>query len=335
MWISLSSNKITGEIPRGIGNLVNLAILQMGNNSLSGQIPAELGNCRSLIWIELNSNELSGSIPSELADQAGLVVAGIVSGKKFAFRRNEAGIACRGAGGLVEFEGVRPERLDRFFTVHSCPTTSIYSGMELSTFSSNGSIFYLDLSYNSLSGTIPDQLGNMNHLHVLNLGHNLLTGIIPSSFGGLRAVEVLDLSHNILNGFIPESLTTLSFLSNLDVSNNNLTGPIPSGGQFQTFPTSIYENNSCLCSLPFLLPCGGRDCPMVTNTLVRKHSEVKIDWNILSAEFGFIVGFGSFIIPLVFCMRLRKLFFDTMEDVAYRILPLTVTRKWLSWTTSR
>ncbi|EXB50695.1 Serine/threonine-protein kinase BRI1-like 1 [Morus notabilis] len=288
IWISLSSNQITGGIPRGIRNLANLAILQMGNNSLSGQIPAELGMCRSLIWLDLNSNQLSGSIPSELTDQAGLVVPGTVSGKQFAFVRNEGGTACRGAGGLVEFEGVRPERLERFPMVHSCPSTRIYSGMTMYTFSSNGSMIYLDLSYNSLSGTIPDKLGNMNYLQVLNLGHNMLTGTIPGSFGGLKMVGVLDLSHNNLSGFIPGSLATLSFLSDLDVSNNNLTGSIPSGGQLTTFPASRYDNNSGLCGLP-LLPCSARNRSAGLNTRGRKQSMAA----------GMIIGIAFFVLCIL------------------------------------
>ncbi|KAL5577733.1 hypothetical protein UlMin_019432 [Ulmus minor] len=257
IWISISSNRLTGEIPASIGSLNKLAILQMGNNSLSGLIPAELGNCQSLIWLDLNSNSLSGSIPSELANQAGLVIPGIVSGKQFAFVRNEGGTACRGAGGLVEFEGVRADRLENFPMLHACPSTRIYTGKTVYTFSSNGSMIYLDLSYNSLSGTIPEKLGVMSYLQVLNLGHNDLTGNIPDSFGGLKAVGVLDISHNNLQGFVPGSLATLTFLSDLDVSNNNLTGPIPSGGQLTTFPSSRYENNSGLCGLP-LSPCGSQ-----------------------------------------------------------------------------
>ncbi|KAF8409828.1 hypothetical protein HHK36_005907 [Tetracentron sinense] len=255
IWVSLSSNRLIGEIPDRIGNLKNLAILQLGNNSLNGDIPPELGMCRSLIWLDLNSNGLTGSIPPELANQAGLIIPGLVSGKQFAFVRNEGGTACRGAGGLVEFEGIRTERLAGFPMIHSCPSIRIYTGLTVYSFTSNGSMIYLDLSYNSLSGTIPDNFGSMYYLQVLNLGHNRLTGTIPVSLGGLKEIGVLDLSHNYLEGFVPGSFGTLSFLSDLDVSNNNLTGPIPSTGQLTTFPASRYENNSGLCGVP-LPPCG-------------------------------------------------------------------------------
>ncbi|KAG5048902.1 hypothetical protein AAZX31_04G108900 [Glycine max] len=255
IWVSLASNRLTGEITAGIGNLNALAILQLGNNSLSGRIPPEIGECKRLIWLDLNSNNLTGDIPFQLADQAGLVIPGRVSGKQFAFVRNEGGTSCRGAGGLVEFEDIRTERLEGFPMVHSCPLTRIYSGWTVYTFASNGSMIYLDLSYNLLSGSIPENLGEMAYLQVLNLGHNRLSGNIPDRLGGLKAIGVLDLSHNSLNGSIPGALEGLSFLSDLDVSNNNLTGSIPSGGQLTTFPAARYENNSGLCGVP-LSACG-------------------------------------------------------------------------------
>nr|XP_010928900.1 brassinosteroid LRR receptor kinase BRL1-like [Elaeis guineensis] len=255
IWVSFSGNRLVGGIPSGIGNLQNLAILQLGNNSLSGEIPPELGSCRNLIWLDLNSNALSGSIPSALASQTGLIVPGIVSGKQFAFLRNEGGNICPGAGVLFEFESIRPERLANFPLVHSCPSTRIYTGTTVYSFASNGSMIYLDLSYNLLSGTVPESLGTMDYLQVLNLGHNKLMGTIPASFGGLRMIGALDLSHNDLTGYIPGALGTLTFLSDLDVSNNHLTGPIPTSGQLTTFPAARYENNSGLCGVP-LPPCG-------------------------------------------------------------------------------
>ncbi|XP_044473876.1 receptor-like protein kinase BRI1-like 3 [Mangifera indica] len=285
IWISLSSNLLSGEIPAGIGDLLHLAVLQLGNNSLTGQIPSELGKCRSLIWLDLNSNNLNGALPSALANQAGLVMPGIVSGKQFAFVRNEGGTSCRGAGGLVEFEGIRPERLEGFPMVHSCPYTRIYSGMTVDTFTSNGSMIYLDLSYNSLTGNIPESIGSLSYLQVLNLGHNRLTGNIPYSFGDLKAIGVMDLSHNHFQGPIPGSLGSLSFLSDLDVSNNNLSGPIPSGGQLTTFPASRYENNSGLCGLP-LPPCGSRSHSVSFRTRENKRT----------LEAGVIIGITFFVL---------------------------------------
>lgn len=255
IWVSLSGNKLMGEIPTNMGSLKNLAILQVGNNMLSGQIPSELGSCQNLIWLDLTSNRLSGPIPGELAAQTGLIVPGIVSGKSFAFLRNEGGNICPGAGQLFEFEGIRPERLAKFPRVHTCSWTRIYTGTTVYSFTKNGSMMYMDLSYNFLSGPIPAEFGQMDYLQVLNLGHNDLTGTIPDSFGGMKLIGALDLSHNHLTGTIPGAFGTLSFLNDLDVSNNNLTGPIPSGGQLTTFLPSRYDNNSGLCGLP-LPPCG-------------------------------------------------------------------------------
>ncbi|GFP99129.1 serine/threonine-protein kinase bri1-like 1 [Phtheirospermum japonicum] len=281
IWVTLASNRISGEIPSDIGNLVNLAILQLGNNSLSGPIPVGIGKCRSLIWIDLNSNDLTGPVPPEVAAQTGLLSPGAITGKLFAFVRNEGGTNCRGAGGLVEFDGIRNDRLENFYMIRSCTRTRIYSGVAVYTFAGNGSLIYLDLSYNNLSGTIPENLGSMAYLQVLNLGHNNMTGEIPFSFGGLRSVGVLDLSHNRLQGFIPGSLVGLSFLSDFDVSNNNLSGTIPSGGQLTTFPAPRYENNTGLCGVPLPL-CGSGNSHHSSNSSNRGKKE--------SLAVGMVIG---------------------------------------------
>ncbi|KAH7660288.1 Non-specific serine/threonine protein kinase protein [Dioscorea alata] len=268
VWVSLSGNQLTGEIPDSISNLQNLAILQLAINSLSGKIPLELGHCKNLIWLDLYSNKFNGYIPSSLASESGLITPGIVSGKQFAFLRNEVGNICAGAGVLFEFEGIRPERLADFALGHSCHQTRIYTGTTVYSYAGNGSMIYLDLSYNSLSGNIPENFGTMNYLQVLNLAHNELTGVIPESLGGMKMAMELDLSNNHLTGVIPASLGALTFLSDLDVSNNNLTGPIPTGGQLITFPPSRYANNSGLCGVP-LLPCASQQFSNGSNSYAR------------------------------------------------------------------
>ena len=61
-------------------------------------------------------------------------------------------------------------------------------------------------------------------------------------------------------------------------------------------------------------------------------SQKNIDWNLLSAEIGFIFGFGFVIGPLLFCKRWRKWYFERVDDVILKISLLIVSRKWFSWT---
>ncbi|KAJ4950992.1 hypothetical protein NE237_027824 [Protea cynaroides] len=255
-WISLSSNQLSGEIPAWIGRLSNLAILKLGNNSFYGSIPPEIGDCRSLIWLDLNSNHLTGTIPPTLGKQSGNIAVGLITGKRYVYLKNDGSSHCQGAGNLLEFAGIRQDGLNRVPTRHQCNFTRVYIGNTAYTFNNNGSMIFLDLSYNMLEGSIPKELGIMYYLMILNLGHNNLSGPIPPEMGSLKNVAVLDLSHNKFEGSIPPSFSSLSLLSEIDLSYNNLSGVIPESGQLATFPAYRYANNPGLCGYP-LPACGG------------------------------------------------------------------------------
>nr|TKR63802.1 serine/threonine-protein kinase BRI1-like 2 [Populus alba] len=263
-WISLTSNQFTGEIPREFGLLSRLAVLQLANNSLSGEIPTELGNCSSLVWLDLNSNELTGEIPPRLGRQLGAkALSGILSGNTLVFVRN-VGNSCKGVGGLLEFAGIKAERLLQVPTFKTCDFTIMYSGAVLSRFTQYQTLEYLDLSYNELRGKIPDEFGGMMALQVLELSHNQLSGEIPASLGQLKNLGVFDASHNRLQGQIPDSFSNLSFLVQIDLSSNELTGEIPQRGQLSTLPATQYANNPGLCGVP-LTPCGSGNSHTASN----------------------------------------------------------------------
>ncbi|KAF8678499.1 hypothetical protein HU200_046253 [Digitaria exilis] len=249
-WISLASNQLSGPIPSWLGQLSNLAILKLSNNSFSGPIPAELGDCQSLVWLDLNSNQLNGSIPAELAKQSGKMNVGLVIGRPYVYLRNdELSSECRGKGSLLEFSSIRPEDLNRMPSKKICNFTRVYMGSTEYTFNKNGSMIFLDLSFNQLDSEIPKELGSMYYLMIMNLGHNLLSGLIPPELASAKKLAVLDLSHNQLEGPIPNSFSSLS-LSEINLSNNQLNGSIPELGSLATFPRISYENNSGLCGFP-------------------------------------------------------------------------------------
>lgn len=264
-WISLSSNRLTGFIPSWIGSMPNLAILKIGNNSLSGPIPEEIGNCKSLVWLDLNSNMLNGSIPRTIAKQSGNIAVGLVKGKKYVYLRNDGSSECHGSGNLLEFAGIRQEEIDRIPTRQSCNFTRVYMGSTSYTFNNNGSMIFVDLSYNRLQGDIPKEFGDMFYVFIINLGHNALSGPIPPEFGKLGILGILDLSHNSLEGPIPQSLSGLAMLAELDLSYNNLSGQIPDVGQFATFPPYRYAHNPSLCGFP--LP----KCSLNSSSAVVQH----------------------------------------------------------------
>ncbi|XP_031286457.1 receptor-like protein 33 [Pistacia vera] len=72
--IDFSNNYFHGEIPRVIGNLHALRLLNLSHNNLSGCIPSSLGNSIALESLDLSSNKLTGKIPWQLANLSFLQV---------------------------------------------------------------------------------------------------------------------------------------------------------------------------------------------------------------------------------------------------------------------
>ncbi|KAI3856434.1 hypothetical protein MKW98_008886 [Papaver atlanticum] len=66
--LNLSNNRLSGSLPRSIGNFMGLKILQLSGNRFSGKIPSELGNLKHLLKLDMSKNKLSDELPPEIGD---------------------------------------------------------------------------------------------------------------------------------------------------------------------------------------------------------------------------------------------------------------------------
>ncbi|KAK3423617.1 hypothetical protein EUGRSUZ_F00281 [Eucalyptus grandis] len=87
----------------------------------------------------------------------------------------------------------------------------------------------LALSFISISGKIPDSIGEFKNLKTLYLSNCTLTGSIPSLLVNLTKLTSLYLSHNELTGHIPSFVVKLEQLMDVDLSFNNFTGVLDLG----------------------------------------------------------------------------------------------------------
>uniref|UniRef100_A0A2N9G6A4 Leucine-rich repeat-containing N-terminal plant-type domain-containing protein n=1 Tax=Fagus sylvatica TaxID=28930 RepID=A0A2N9G6A4_FAGSY len=64
--IDVSNNNLDGPIPKELGELKSLLVLNLSHNAFIGHIPQSLGNLTMLESLDLSSNKLTGEIPVQL-----------------------------------------------------------------------------------------------------------------------------------------------------------------------------------------------------------------------------------------------------------------------------
>ncbi|CAN1774935.1 Receptor-like protein EIX2 [Linum perenne] len=109
----------------------------------------------------------------------------------------------------------------------------------------------LDLSNNTLSGILPNSLGNCSHLTVLKLGVNNFTGEVPGVLANATNLSYLDLADNHFEGSFPSFISELKQLVVLIMGQNHFSGKIPPFiGNLQNIRIMIMESNFFTETIP-------------------------------------------------------------------------------------
>ncbi|RZR75056.1 hypothetical protein BHM03_00048692 [Ensete ventricosum] len=251
MWFEFDDNHIAGSIPADIGNLVSLTSVRMKSNLLTGGIPAALGSLAKLEIIDLSGNRFTGGIPATLGNLSRLTVLQLYSNRLQGPIPPTLGncalelldLSFNQLNGTVPKEILSIPTLTRFLNV----SYNSLAGSLTPQVGNMKNIGQFDISGNRLSGTIPRTLGDCQQLDSLDMAGNSFQGSIPSSFSQLKGLQSLDLSRNNLSGLIPEFLGNFRFLSYLNLSFNNFEGELPKHGIFANLTALSVLGNSKLC----------------------------------------------------------------------------------------
>ncbi|XP_073136014.1 uncharacterized protein [Henckelia pumila] len=206
----LTGTSVSGEIPRGFGELANMEQLTLSRNNFEGKISAIIfHNLQKLKVLDLSENGFKGSLPESIGNLTDLL--------KLDLSYNE-------------FSGRIPEMIKNLNRLE-------FLDLSYNRFGNFGVPLFLSelpglkevyLSGNFLGGQIPEIWENLGGILGIGLSGVGLFGNIPKSMGvNLRKVSYLGLDNNRLEGIVPEEFGALEFVTELNLENNNLTGRVP------------------------------------------------------------------------------------------------------------
>ncbi|KAJ7521935.1 hypothetical protein O6H91_19G075900 [Diphasiastrum complanatum] len=264
--MDLSYNNFSGIIPQSIGRLSNLTYLSLSNNALQGSISATLNELFNLSELILHNNNLSGSIPPLGALQqlstldasnnglTGQFPSGLPpSLMQLSLRGNRLG------GSLpASLSSIPPELMVLDLSNNNMTGTVAASLFQLPA------LQQLNLSRNQFTAIVvaDDVMSNgiESHLVAVDMSYNRISGALPNFFGSMGKLSALSLRYNLFTGAIPLSYaskakaneTNSQPLARLFLDGNYLSGHVPS----PFFKTSIHNR----ISASFILNCL-RSCP--------------------------------------------------------------------------
>ncbi|KAG4177188.1 hypothetical protein ERO13_A11G288400v2 [Gossypium hirsutum] len=227
--ISLLGNRLTGSIPRELANLKNLTSLVLENNRLSGTLPAALGNLPKIERLHLSSNNFTGEIPEMFASLTSLKQFRISDNNftgqipDFIFRNwtnlEEIYIEASGLSGPIPSINATLENLKYIIISDLNGADTTFSQLLIDA--ALPKLDRLMLRSCNLIGEIPVSFGTFTSIKILDLSFNRLSGKIPDELSNLDDFDNMFLNGNNFNGSVPQWI--LETREKVDLSYNNFT----------------------------------------------------------------------------------------------------------------
>ncbi len=253
------NNNMVGTLPADIGNLTAIKwLIASGNDGLTGPIPAEIGNLTNLETLGFYNCSLTGTIPVEILNLTKLQTLELSFNNFDAAPMPDFGQLTRLNSLTIEecnFTGDIPAGLSGLTllqNLYMSNNPNLNQG-PIPDLSACTSLSHLGMYSCNCNGTVPLWLLQSNTISGINISGNSLTGTLPSNFANRTNIQELDLGYNQwdlsasfpdfseyaslqrlrltscnLSGTIPAWLADLTELNTLQLGNNMLGGSIPS-----------------------------------------------------------------------------------------------------------
>ncbi|MBA0849932.1 hypothetical protein Goshw_022907 [Gossypium schwendimanii] len=251
---SISKNRLNGEIPSSICNLVDSefgVLLDLAHNNLSGAIPKCLG-LRNIFILDLQMNRFHGNIPDFCVEENHRLQTLNLNNNDFDGSLPKSLANCVDLEvlnlGNNKINDIFPHWLGNLPRLQVLALRSNYFHGQITHFENEShfsTLRILDLSHNKFSGLMPTtyftSFQGMMSLADVQMGYIgaedtyyrvsvavTMKGVDIELEKILTVFAAIDMSSNKFEGTIPETVGNLISLQVLNFSHNHLTGHIPS-----------------------------------------------------------------------------------------------------------
>ncbi|KVH93307.1 probable LRR receptor-like serine/threonine-protein kinase At4g36180 [Cynara cardunculus var. scolymus] len=226
LTIDLSDNKFSGPIPTALFFLPNLQTLILRSNSFSGTIPPAISSLTSIQTLDVSHNSLTGSLPDTLSSLT-------LTRLDLSFNK---------------LTGPIP-KLPKNLLELAIKSNLLSGYLSKTSFNELTQLEVVELSDNSLTGTIPGWFFLQPSIQQVNLANNGFTGIeiLKPTDSNLIAV---DIGFNKIAGYLSANFSAYPMLSSLSLRYNKLHGPIPSEYSQKATLRRLFLDGNYLSGLP-------------------------------------------------------------------------------------